>query len=105
MIHFPFDSYRLPPEAREAMDYHLRWIANNPNKDILIEGHCDERGTLEYNLVLGERRAQAVKAYLVQNGVAEHLLHTISYGEERPLDAGHDERAHAQNRRVQFQAY
>ena len=73
--------------------------------EIQIEGHCDERGTLEYNLLLGERRAKAVKAYLVQRGVQPEVLHTISYGEERPIDPEGSDVAFSKNRRAQFLVY
>jgi peptidoglycan-associated lipoprotein len=78
------------------------WLQDRPEVDVLIEGHCDERGTNEYNLALGERRAQSAKVFLVNMGIASSRLTTVSYGEERPLDPGHDEAAWAKNRRAQF---
>ena len=74
----------------------------NKDANIIVEGHCDERGTTEYNLALGERRATETKKYLVELGVPEGRIKTISYGEERPLDPGHTEAAWAKNRRAQF---
>jgi peptidoglycan-associated lipoprotein len=77
-------------------------MTNNPNAKIRIEGHCDERGTNEYNMALGERRANSAKKYLIKLGVKESQLSTISYGEEKPLDPGHNEEAWAMNRRAHF---
>lgn len=104
-VHFGFDRYDLDDTARALLEGNVSWIARNPSVQIQIEGHTDERGTNEYNLLLGERRAKAVKAYLVSRGVPEAMLHTISYGEERPLDPGQNEAAWATNRRAQFLAY
>ena len=104
-VHFTFDSYVLDAVAREQLTRNLEWIESHPNVDIQIEGHCDERGTLEYNLLLGERRAKAVKAFLVRRGFSPTSLHTISYGEERPVDPGYSDVAFAKNRRAQFLVY
>lgn len=101
-IYFEFDKSRLLPEAKEILKRKAKWLAANPNASVIIEGHCDERGTNEYNMALGDRRAQSAKGYLVDLGVAPQRLTTISYGEERPIDPGHNERAWAENRRDQF---
>ena len=77
-------------------------MKSNPEFDVLIQGHCDERGTEEYNLALGDRRAGTVRSYLISLGVPAHRLHTISYGEEKPAASGHTEAAWSQNRRAQF---
>jgi len=105
MVHFAFDSYALSPEAKRILDENAKFILAHPELQILVEGHCDERGTQEYNLNLGQKRADAVREYLISKGVPPDQLHTISYGEERPLDPGHNEAAWAKNRRVQFQVY
>ena len=89
----------------EKLDNAIAWLESHPDVQILIEGHCDERGTREYNLNLGQRRANSVKEYLVGKGIDPNRLHTISYGEERPIELGMSESAYAQNRRVQFLVY
>jgi peptidoglycan-associated lipoprotein len=104
-VHFAFDSSELDPSAMATLDQNVQWLSSNPGVEIQIEGHCDERGTTEYNLALGERRAKAVKAYLMGRGIPESGIHTISYGEERPLDASQSETAYAMNRRAQFLVY
>ena len=101
-VHFDFDKSDLRPDAREILNKNAEWIRNNPGVKIQIEGHCDERGTEEYNLALGERRANSVKNYLVSLGIEADRLYTISYGEELPLDPGHNEEAWAKNRRAHF---
>jgi len=101
-IHFDFDKSTLRPEDRKILKGHADWLMKNKDANIIVEGHCDERGTTEYNLALGERRATETKKYLVELGVPEARIKTISYGEERPLDPGHDEKAWAKNRRAQF---
>jgi len=101
-IHFDFDSSTLTPEAQEILKKKAQWLQNNPDKSVTIEGNCDERGTNEYNLALGDRRAASVKAFLVDLGISASRLTTISYGEERPLDPGHNEAAWAKNRRCHF---
>lgn len=103
-VFFDFDSYELKPEARDTLSNNAEWLKMNPGIQIQIEGHCDERGTEEYNLALGERRAAAVKDYLVSMGVDEGRLYTISYGEEVPANTGHDAAAWSENRRAQFKA-
>ncbi len=99
---FAFDQYTLSDQARETLAGNAAWMKANPGAKVVIEGHCDERGSDEYNLALGERRALAAQAYLVSLGIDSTRLSTISYGEERPLAAGHDEEAWAQNRRDEF---
>lgn len=101
-VFFDFDKYELRPTAREALNANGRMMKDNPNLRIIIEGHCDERGTVQYNLALGEKRAQAAKSYLVDLGVAPSRMDVVSYGKERPFAMGHDEAAWAQNRRAQF---
>ncbi len=101
-LHFEFDQYDLGTEARRTLEDLAQALKANPAFAIRIEGHADERGTTEYNLALGERRAQAAKDYLVSLGVPADRIETISYGEERPLDPGHDELAWALNRRAHF---
>lgn len=101
-VHFAFDSYAITGESRAALKANAQWLKDNPNATVQIEGHCDERGTSEYNLALGERRAAAAKNYLVKLGVKKARLSTISYGSERPVDPGHDEAAWAKNRRAAF---
>jgi peptidoglycan-associated lipoprotein len=101
-IHFEFDRYDLTGEARQTLTENAKIVSNHPSLKIQIEGHCDERGSNEYNLALGERRATSAKLYLIKLGVPENRLSTISYGEERPLDPGHNEEAWAKNRRCHF---
>ncbi len=101
-VFFDLDAYTLRDDARSALDSDARLLRDNPGVKVIIEGHCDERGTDEYNQALGERRAQAAKDYLIQAGIAASRLQTISYGKERPFDPGHDEAAWAKNRRAHF---
>ena len=98
--YFDFDKSDLRDDARAALDADAKMLADHTNTAITIEGHCDERGTPEYNLALGERRANAAKDYLVAHGVDGSRIETISYGEERPFATGHDEASWAQNRRA-----
>lgn len=102
IVHFPYDSYTLTNEARSALKANADWIKANPNSRVQVEGHCDERGTNEYNMALGDRRANAAIGYLTKMGVDRSRLEPISYGEERPADGGHDEAAWAANRRAVF---
>lgn len=102
-IPFEFDSAVLLDPARATLDHHAEWLSRHPTVTLLIEGHCDERGTVEYNLALGERRAAAASAYLASLGVPASRLKTISYGKEFPLDPGHSEDAWSRNRRAHFQ--
>ena len=103
-INFDFDNFDLGDEAREVLKKHAAWLTENKGVNITVEGHCDERGTAEYNLALGERRAKAAATFLVNMGIDDKRIKTISYGEELPLDPGHDEAAWARNRRAHFVA-
>jgi peptidoglycan-associated lipoprotein len=98
-VFFGYDKYDLTTEARATIEKQAQWLKTYPHINVSIEGHCDERGTREYNLALGEKRAAAVKNYLVSLGVEATRLQTISYGKERPAVTGSDESAWAQNRR------
>lgn len=102
IFYFDFDQSELKPDAREALVYHAEQLRQNSNTRVRLEGHADERGTREYNLALGERRAQAVQRYLEVQGVPSGQLEIISYGEERPAQMGTSEAAYAQNRRVEM---
>ena len=102
-ILFDFDRYDLKSEAKEILADKAYFLKKYTSVKILIEGQCDERGTNEYNLALGERRANSAKQYLVNLGIAENRISTISYGEERPLDPGKSEQAWAKNRRAHFE--
>ena len=101
-IRFAFDRYDLNPEARDILSKIAEWMAKNSNWVITIEVHCDNRGTIEYNLALGERRAGAAKVYLTSLGLDPERITTISYGEERPQDSANNEAAWAKNRRAHF---
>ncbi len=103
-VFFAYDSFSINSDGRAALEAAAAWLNSNPNQSVQIEGHCDERGTTEYNLALGERRAVAVRDYLVSLGVAGSQLSTISYGEERPSVPGFDDSAYSQNRRAEFVA-
>ena len=97
-VFFAFDRSDISTEAREILTRQADWLRRYPNVTVTIEGHCDERGTREYNLALGERRAQAVKNVLVALGIPASRITTISYGKERPIVVGSNEEAWAQNR-------
>ena len=99
-VHFGTDLYDIDSTAAAILDAQAAWLNQYPNVRITIEGHCDERGTREYNLALGDRRANAVKNYLAGKGVSPSRMTTISYGKERPIAMGSDEEAWAQNRRA-----
>lgn len=101
-IHFDFDAYAIRPEDSKILDADIDWMQSNPNYLILIEGHCDERGTNEYNLVLGEHRARATMDYLMSHGVRPERITTLSYGEERPLCVERTDGCWALNRRAHF---
>jgi peptidoglycan-associated lipoprotein len=101
-VYFDFDAYTLTPQAREVLAVNAEWLRKNPEARLTIEGHCDERGSDEYNLALGQRRADAAKNYLVGLGIAAARLTSISYGEERPAVTGSNESAWSQNRRAEF---
>ncbi|WP_337846407.1 peptidoglycan-associated lipoprotein Pal [Sphingomonas sp.] len=99
-INFEFDQYDIDARARQILDSQAQWLMQFPNTRITLEGHADERGTREYNLALGDRRANAAKNYLAARGVSPARITTISYGKERPLALGSDEASWAQNRRA-----
>ncbi len=101
-IYYEFDSIRLSPEAQEILSQKAAWLRENPGVRVTIEGHCDDRGTNEYNLALGEGRAQSARDYLVDLGIKASRINVISYGEERPIDKGQNEDAWARNRRAHF---
>ena len=101
-IYFDFDKSSLQSEAKANLDKTAVWLSKNATVTIRIEGNCDERGTNEYNMALGERRANSAKEYLAKLGIAADRLATVSWGEEKPLDPGHNEAAWAKNRRDDF---
>jgi peptidoglycan-associated lipoprotein len=101
-INFDFDKYDIRPGDAKILDDNAKWMKANPRALVLIEGHCDERGTNEYNLALGERRAKASMNYLVSQGVQANRITMISYGKERPQCAEHNEGCWAKNRRAHF---
>ena len=101
-IHFDFDSSELSSMAKTLLKEKAEWVAANSGIHVTIQGHCDERGTTDYNLGLGERRAMAAKNYLLNLGISNSRLNTISFGEEKPLDSGTSEEAYRKNRRAQF---
>ena len=101
-IHFDFDKYDIRPGDAEILKENAALLMKNPGVKIQIEGHCDERGTVEYNLALGERRANSAMKYLSSLGITGDRISTISYGKEKPLDPGHNEEAWAKNRRDHF---
>ena len=102
-ILFEFDSYSIQQEYTAKLNEIANWLKNHKDVSIVVEGHCDERGTLEYNLALGQKRAEAVKSYLVKLGVESERIRPISYGKELPIDTGHTENAWTKNRRAHFQ--
>ena len=102
-IYFEYDSSTLVPEAREVLKRKAAWLHGNPNVSVVIEGYTDERGTVAYNLALGDRRAASAMAFLVDLGVPASILTTISYGKEKPVNPAHNETAWAANRRVHFE--
>lgn len=104
MIHFDFDKSDIKPEDRSVLDQKAAILSANPGLQIRIAGNCDQRGSDEYNLALGSRRAATAKTYLVNKGVDAGRITTVSYGKERPLAIGHDEASWAQNRNDQFEA-
>lgn len=101
-IHFAFDKATIEPQAKDVLKKVADWMLKNKGYVLAIEGHCDERGTVEYNLALGQRRADAAAKYLIDLGVDKAGVSTVSYGKERPLDSGHNEDAWAKNRRANF---
>jgi len=101
-IYFDFDKANIWPDVKAILDKNAEWISKNPTAKIRSEGNCDERGTNEYNMALGERRANSAKQYLLTLGISADRLTTGSYGEGKPIDSGHDEAAWANNRRDDF---
>jgi peptidoglycan-associated lipoprotein len=104
-VYFDFDQANLRADARRTLDANAQFLLQHPDIRVQIEGHCDERGTMEYNLHLGQRRADTVREYMISKGIPPDQLEAISYGEERPIDPGHTEAAWSKNRRVQFLIY
>lgn len=102
-VNFDFDKYNIKPEYRDRLGAQAAWLKSNAADKLLVEGHCDERGTAEYNLALGERRAASVMKYLIDLGIDKGRIKTVSYGKERPLDPGQNETAWAKNRRAHFE--
>ncbi|GAA0487324.1 MULTISPECIES: peptidoglycan-associated lipoprotein Pal [Tatumella] len=100
IVYFGLDKYDILPDYAQMLDQHANFLRSNPSYKVTIEGHADERGTPEYNIALGERRANAVKMYLQGKGVAEDQMSIVSYGKEKPAVLGHDEAAWAKNRRA-----
>ncbi len=100
IVYFGYDSYDVNSEFQQMLDAHAAFLRNNPSYKVTIEGHADERGTPEYNIALGERRANAVKMYLQGKGVSADQIAIVSYGKEKPAVLGHDEAAYAKNRRA-----
>jgi peptidoglycan-associated lipoprotein len=101
-IYFDFDKSNILLLAQDVLRRKAEWLWSNPEVSVIIEGHCDERGTNEYNLALGDRRAESARNFLVDLGIKGSRLTTISYGEERPVDSGHNEEAWAKNRCAHF---
>lgn len=101
-VHFDYDSSQLTESARSTLEENASFLQENSTIEIQVEGHCDERGGVEHNLALGERRAQAVKDYLQSMGIDSSRLSTVSYGKERPIAFGHNEETWGQNRRANF---
>lgn len=102
VFYFDFDVSEFRPADRDVLTFHARDLAANSNKRIRLEGHADERGTREYNLALGERRAEGIQNYLIVNGASRSQIEIVSYGEERPADRASTDRAYQQNRRVEI---
>ncbi|CAB4244638.1 Peptidoglycan-associated protein [Methylacidimicrobium sp. AP8] len=101
-VYFAFDSSAIPSSERGKLEKAAQWMTENSESSLLLAGHCDERGTEEYNRGLGERRALAVREYLIGLGISPQRLHTISYGKDRPVSPGHTEADYARNRRVEL---
>lgn len=101
-IHFAFDSFVLSDQAQQVLKRKAEYLRTNPGVRVTVEGHCDERGKDTYNLALGERRAESVKHFLINQGISANRLNTISYGEELPIAMGQNEASWAKNRRAQF---
>ena len=101
-IHFDYDKYFIREDAKPVLEINATWLKKFRSAKILIEGHCDERGTEEYNLALGEKRAKSTQDYLISLGISADRIRIISYGKSQPLDPGHNEDAWQRNRRAQF---
>jgi len=102
MIHFDYDRFFIREDAKPVLESNATWLRKFRSAKILIEGHCDERGTEEYNLALGEKRAKSTMEYLVSLGISPERMKIISYGKSQPLDSGHNEVSWQNNRRAQF---
>jgi peptidoglycan-associated lipoprotein len=102
VVHFDYDSSDLSNDDYQTLQAHAQFLVANANSKVALTGHTDERGTREYNMALGERRAKAVESFLITNGVAATQLEAVSYGKEMPINAGHDENAWKENRRVEL---
>jgi peptidoglycan-associated lipoprotein len=101
-VYFDFDRFNIRGDMRASMETNVKWLRSNPDVSVTIEGHADERGTNEYNLALGERRAQATKRFLIAAGIEASQISTISYGEERPMCMNSNESCYSKNRRAHF---
>ena len=101
-VYFDYDSYTLTEPAKKVLDEKIAFLKRFPKVQVTVEGHCDERGTTEYNIALGERRAHAAQQYIESTGLSNLKLTTVSYGKERPIATGHDEASYAKNRRDHF---
>lgn len=101
-VFFDFDKIEIREEAIVQLKTNYQWLTENPSQKVMVEGNCDERGTNEYNLALGERRASSAKSFLVNLGADPVRINTVSFGEEKPFDQGHNEEAWAKNRRDHF---
>jgi peptidoglycan-associated lipoprotein len=102
MIHFDFDKFFIRDDAKPVLEMNSQWLKKFKTVKILIEGHCDERGTEEYNLALGEKRAKSTQDWLISLGISQNRIKIISYGKSQPIDLGHNEVAWQKNRRAQF---
>jgi len=102
MVHFDFDKYYIKDDMKPILHANAEWLLKHPGVEILVEGHCDERGTVEYNIALGEKRASAAQNYIISLGVPGERLKIISYGKSKPLVRGVDEGTYYQNRRSEF---
>ena len=102
VVHFDFDTFNLSEEARNTLKENAEWLKAHKSIKVQVEGHCDSRGTQEYNLALGQKRSDTVRKYLADLGIGTKRLSTLSYGEEKPMDSSETEEAWAQNRRAQF---
>ncbi|NTU97980.1 MAG: peptidoglycan-associated lipoprotein Pal [Chlorobiaceae bacterium] len=101
-VFYDFDSADLSPEAEQQLKDNAAWLESNPRNNTTIEGHCDSRGTSEYNIALGDRRSSTAREYLVRLGISPSRMQTVSFGEERPFDSGENEDAWSKNRRAHF---